>query len=166
MELYWHVPKRTRSWLHFWLQWPAMQAISVMDSRVTMATKRDYIHVQPRGRTYAKWVQFSMWHDILIALALMLVIEGFLPFLNPRLMRQALLAMAQMNDQQLRVAGLTSMLMGIVLLYLVNWHFTTWQLIFGLHRIGSKNLTAKDCVVKWCAAKSCVSKVVTQVKIY
>ena len=61
-----------------------------------------------------------MWHDILIALTLMLVIEGFLPFLNPRLMRQALLMMAQMNDQQLRVAGLTSMLMGIVLLYLVN----------------------------------------------
>lgn len=61
-----------------------------------------------------------MWHDILLALALMLVIEGFLPFLSPRVMRQALAMMAQMNDQQLRAGGLTSMVLGVILLYLVN----------------------------------------------
>ena len=61
-----------------------------------------------------------MWHDILLALALMLVIEGFLPFLSPQFMRQALAMMAQMNDQQLRMSGLTSMVLGVVLLYLVN----------------------------------------------
>jgi uncharacterized protein YjeT (DUF2065 family) len=61
-----------------------------------------------------------MWHDILLALALMLVIEGFLPFLSPHLLRQALVMMAQMNDQQLRMGGLTSMVLGVVLLYFVN----------------------------------------------
>jgi len=61
-----------------------------------------------------------MLHDILIALALMLVIEGFLPFLSPSLLRQALLMMAQMNDHQVRMGGLTSMLLGVILLYLVN----------------------------------------------
>lgn len=61
-----------------------------------------------------------MLHDILIALALMLVIEGFLPFLSPRFMRQALLMMAQMNDHQVRMGGLTSMVLGVILLYLVH----------------------------------------------
>ena len=61
-----------------------------------------------------------MWHDILVALALMLVIEGFLPFLSPGGMRQALEMMAQMSDQQLRMGGLTSMVVGVILLYLVN----------------------------------------------
>ncbi|MGD8592711.1 MAG: DUF2065 domain-containing protein [Gammaproteobacteria bacterium] len=61
-----------------------------------------------------------MWHDILVALALMLVIEGILPFLNPTGIRKALIMMAQMDDRQLRFGGLTSMIIGVVLLYLIN----------------------------------------------
>jgi uncharacterized protein YjeT (DUF2065 family) len=61
-----------------------------------------------------------MWHDILIALALMLVIEGILPFLNPSGIRKALIMMAQMDDRQLRFGGLTSMIIGVILLYLIN----------------------------------------------
>lgn len=61
-----------------------------------------------------------MWHDILVALALMLVIEGILPFLNPNGIRKALILMAQMDDRQLRFGGLTSMIIGVVLLYLIN----------------------------------------------
>ncbi len=61
-----------------------------------------------------------MWHDILVALALMLVIEGILPFLNPSGIRRALIMMAQMDDRQLRFGGLTSMIVGVVLLYLIN----------------------------------------------
>jgi uncharacterized protein YjeT (DUF2065 family) len=61
-----------------------------------------------------------MWHDILIALALMFVIEGILPFLNPTGIRKALVMMAQMDDRQLRFGGLTSMIIGVVLLYLIN----------------------------------------------
>jgi uncharacterized protein len=61
-----------------------------------------------------------MWHDLLAALALVLVIEGVLPFINPQGTRRALALMAQMNDRSLRVAGLVSMLLGVVLLYLVR----------------------------------------------
>lgn len=65
-------------------------------------------------------MKLIMWHDILVALALMLVIEGFLPFLNPVGLRQALQVMIEMNDRQLRIAGLVSMVIGVALLYLVN----------------------------------------------
>ena len=58
-----------------------------------------------------------MWHDLLVALALVLVIEGIVPFLNPQAMRRAMLALAQMNDGTLRFAGLTVMVVGCLLLY-------------------------------------------------
>ncbi len=61
-----------------------------------------------------------MWHDLLVALALVLVIEGIVPFLNPRAMRRAMLALTQMNDGTLRFAGLTVMVVGCLLLYAVR----------------------------------------------
>ena len=61
-----------------------------------------------------------MWHDLLSALALLLVLEGILPFLNPRGVRQALLQMAQMNDRVLRFTGLGSMVVGLILLYAIR----------------------------------------------
>ena len=61
-----------------------------------------------------------MWHDLLVALALVLVIEGIVPFLNPGAMRRALLALAQMNDNTLRFAGLTVMIAGCLLLYVLR----------------------------------------------
>lgn len=61
-----------------------------------------------------------MWHDLLAAIALVLVIEGIIPFINPAAMRRALLSMAEMNDQSLRFAGLTSMIMGVILLYVIR----------------------------------------------
>ena len=61
-----------------------------------------------------------MWQDLLVAIALLLVIEGMLPFLSPAALRQALLTMAQMEDRTLRLFGFISMLAGVVLLYLVR----------------------------------------------
>jgi len=61
-----------------------------------------------------------MWHDLFSALALVMVIEGLLPFLNPAGFRRAMLAMTEMSDRQLRSASLFSMLAGVVLLYLVR----------------------------------------------
>ena len=61
-----------------------------------------------------------MWHDLLVALALLLVIEGVIPFLNPGAMRRAMLALAEMNDNTLRFAGLTVMVVGCLLLYAVR----------------------------------------------
>jgi uncharacterized protein YjeT (DUF2065 family) len=60
------------------------------------------------------------WHDFGVALALFLVIEGMLPFVNPTGLRAALQAMTRLTDQQLRFAGFSSMLLGLVLLYIIN----------------------------------------------
>lgn len=61
-----------------------------------------------------------MWHELGIVLALLLIVEGVFPFLSPEGLRKMLVAMHQLSDSQLRFAGLTSMLLGVVLLYIVN----------------------------------------------
>ncbi len=61
-----------------------------------------------------------MWSDLLAAIALVLVIEGILPFINPGGLRRALLMISQMNDNTLRFTGLTSMILGILLLNLIR----------------------------------------------
>ena len=52
----------------------------------------------------------------LMALALMLVIEGLLPFLAPKLWRETFQRLMQLSDGQIRFFGLTSMIAGLVLL--------------------------------------------------
>jgi uncharacterized protein YjeT (DUF2065 family) len=61
-----------------------------------------------------------MWDDLWAAMALMLVIEGIVPFLSPDAMRRMLAAMLQMDNRSIRVAGLISMLVGVGLLYWVR----------------------------------------------
>jgi uncharacterized protein YjeT (DUF2065 family) len=61
-----------------------------------------------------------MWERLGDALALLLVIEGVLPFINPAGMRRTLLAVGQLDDRTLRVIGLSSMLAGVVLSYLLH----------------------------------------------
>jgi len=62
----------------------------------------------------------SMWNDLWAALALMLVLEGILPFLSPDSLRRLLAAMAAVDNRSLRLSGLISMLAGVGLLYLVR----------------------------------------------
>ncbi len=50
------------------------------------------------------------------ALALMLVIEGLLPFLSPKAWRQVFERAMQLSDGQIRFIGLSSMLAGLLLL--------------------------------------------------
>ena len=61
-----------------------------------------------------------MWQHIVPALALVLVIEGILPFLSPASWRQAMSQAAQLPDNVLRGMGFASMLAGVVILYLVQ----------------------------------------------
>jgi len=58
--------------------------------------------------------------DFLSAVALMLVLEGVVPFVNPDYLRRMLSTLAQMDDRSVRIAGLVSMLSGVGLLYLVR----------------------------------------------
>ncbi|MBK7421721.1 MAG: DUF2065 domain-containing protein [Propionivibrio sp.] len=57
-----------------------------------------------------------MTTSLLIAFALMLVLEGLVPFLAPGTWRETFRRLIQMTDGQIRFIGLTSMLAGIVLL--------------------------------------------------
>jgi len=54
------------------------------------------------------------------AFALMLVIEGILPFTAPRVWREAFRRIVELTDGQLRFAGLASMMTGLVILALVR----------------------------------------------
>lgn len=53
---------------------------------------------------------------LLMALALMLILEGVLPFLAPTLWRDTFRRITQMSDGQIRFVGLSSMLVGLLLL--------------------------------------------------
>ena len=55
---------------------------------------------------------------LLMAFALMLVIEGLFPFLAPSAWRETFRRLMQLSDGQIRFFGLTSMIAGLVLLLL------------------------------------------------
>ena len=59
-----------------------------------------------------------MWGGLLDAVALLLVLEGIMPFLSPSSVRRMLARVNEFSDNALRVAGLASMVAGVVLLYL------------------------------------------------
>ncbi len=54
---------------------------------------------------------------LLTAVALMLVFEGILPFLAPGVWRETFRRLTEMSDGQIRFIGLTSMLIGLLILY-------------------------------------------------
>ncbi|MCY1278792.1 hypothetical protein D9M68_286760 [compost metagenome] len=61
-----------------------------------------------------------MWQELGIAVCLMLVLEGILPFLYPRRWRETITQVARLPDRHLRLIGLASMLLGTTLLYLLH----------------------------------------------
>jgi uncharacterized protein len=62
-----------------------------------------------------------MGTTFLLALALMLIFEGVLPFLAPNLWRDTFRRITQMSDGQIRFVGLSSMLIGLLILYAKTW---------------------------------------------
>ena len=58
-----------------------------------------------------------MWHELGIALCLVLVIEGIIPFLYPRRWKEMVAMLAQVDARVSRAVGLLSMLLGTGLLY-------------------------------------------------
>ena len=54
------------------------------------------------------------------AFALMLVIEGILPFTAPRAWRETFRKIIELSDGQLRFAGLASMVVGLAILFIVR----------------------------------------------
>jgi uncharacterized protein len=62
-------------------------------------------------------VNFS---DLAAALGLFLVFEGIAPFLNPQGVKRAFARLLEVRDRELRIAGLGSMLVGVLILYLAR----------------------------------------------
>ena len=61
-----------------------------------------------------------MGNYLLTAFALMLIIEGVLPFLLPALWRGTFRRLTELSDGQIRFIGLTSMVAGLLLLYMAR----------------------------------------------
>ncbi|MGI9229667.1 MAG: DUF2065 domain-containing protein [Gammaproteobacteria bacterium] len=61
-----------------------------------------------------------MWVDILSAVALVFVLEGIMPFLNPEGLKKMFSIVSQMSNGSLRVLGLCSMAVGLGMLYVVR----------------------------------------------
>lgn len=61
-----------------------------------------------------------MWQELLRAFAIVLVLEGILPFLSPLGWKRYVQQMLTVPNRVLRVIGLGMMLAGIILLYAVH----------------------------------------------
>lgn len=59
-----------------------------------------------------------MWDDLVRAMALVLVIEGMMPFLSPNGWRQSMIQAGRLSDKTLRTIGFASMMVGVLVLYL------------------------------------------------
>jgi len=59
------------------------------------------------------------WHDLLAAIALLLIIEGLLPFISPETLKKMYQSILETPESSLRAIGLASIAAGLVLLYIV-----------------------------------------------
>jgi len=56
----------------------------------------------------------------LLGIAMMLVIEGIVPFLLPGLWRETFRKLLTLTDGQLRFVGITAIISGVLMLYLIK----------------------------------------------
>ncbi len=61
-----------------------------------------------------------MWTEILIGLSLMFVIEGFVLAIGPKTCKRAMREIIHMPVNVLRMTGIASMLLGLVMLLIVK----------------------------------------------
>lgn len=60
------------------------------------------------------------WTDLFAALAIVCILEGVMPFINPSAMKRLLSRIASLEDRDMRIAGLISMAIGLTILFLVR----------------------------------------------
>jgi len=60
------------------------------------------------------------WNDLLTALALVMVVEGIIPFISPQGYKNTMQQMLSMPDKTLRSVGLGLMIVGVIALFLVR----------------------------------------------
>lgn len=64
-----------------------------------------------------------MGYNLIAALALVLVLEGLLPFLAPNLWRKMASIMVKRSDNVLRIVGFVLMLLGTAILFIMHTYF-------------------------------------------
>ena len=62
----------------------------------------------------------DFWQVFPVAIALLLVLEGLMPFVSPGRWRNMLGQVSALDNRTIRWIGFTSMVAGVVLLYLVH----------------------------------------------
>ena len=58
----------------------------------------------------------AFWSAVLVALALVLILEGLLPLISPTKWREMFTQLLQLEDGQIRFFGLSIVLLGLFLL--------------------------------------------------
>ncbi len=58
---------------------------------------------------------------LLRTFALVLVLEGIMPFLGPSFWRNSMMRLSQMSDGQIRAVGLVAIIIGLVIFQGVTW---------------------------------------------
>ncbi len=61
-----------------------------------------------------------MANELLTALALVLIIEGLLPFLSPTFWQKTMRDLSQINPKTVRIGGVISMLIGAIMLNMLR----------------------------------------------
>jgi hypothetical protein len=61
-----------------------------------------------------------VWQELGIALCLVLIIEGIVPFLYPNRWKELVAMAAQVDDRTMRIMGFVSMMLGVVLLQIIR----------------------------------------------
>lgn len=60
------------------------------------------------------------WSDLLNALALLLILEGLMPFISPNGMKKTYEQLIRFPEKTLRMIGFASIIAGILLLFLTD----------------------------------------------
>jgi uncharacterized protein YjeT (DUF2065 family) len=60
------------------------------------------------------------WTELFSALALVMIIEGIIPFISPQGYKKSMQQMLAMPESKLRVVGLSLMLVGAILLFFIR----------------------------------------------
>ncbi|MBL4744330.1 MAG: DUF2065 domain-containing protein [Cycloclasticus sp.] len=60
------------------------------------------------------------WQELFAAVALVLILEGIIPFMSPNALRKTYQRLMEMDDKTIRISGLISMIAGVVLLTVVR----------------------------------------------
>ena len=64
-------------------------------------------------------METPLWHDLVRAFGLVLVLEGLWPFLSPTRWRNAILRVSSLDERMLRSFGLAMMICGVIVLQVV-----------------------------------------------